>query len=188
MGGWAGRWTSGWEFASVLRIMLDVKRRMGCLCWPPAINSNVIAFKQPARGHRLQPPPSLLLPADCLLTPWLAGTPPQLMAVPTHFFKVVLGEFKGGARGAAGAFVLPNSPIAPGVPLASFAVPIGALEEVSGEPARPAACDPCCVARVSINPWCVSAWRQPSPAHWLCSPVMPSAPARGYWLIRTRLC
>ena len=54
------------------------------------------------------------------------------MAVPTHFFKVVLGEFSGGARGAVGAFVLPNSPIAPGVPLASFAVPIGALEEVSG--------------------------------------------------------
>jgi hypothetical protein len=54
------------------------------------------------------------------------------MAVPTHFFKVVLGEFSGGQRAAVGAFVMPNAAIHPQVPLASFTVPISALEEVAG--------------------------------------------------------
>lgn len=54
------------------------------------------------------------------------------MAVPTHYFKVVLGEFGGGRRGAVGAFVMPNAAIEPDVPLASFAVPVSALEEVAG--------------------------------------------------------
>ncbi len=31
-----------------------------------------------------------------------------------------------------GAFVMPNGPIDPETPLASFAVPLGALEEVAG--------------------------------------------------------
>ena len=64
--------------------------------------------------------------------PSRAGTPPQLMAVPSHYFKVVLGEYSGGRRAAVGAFVMPNAAIDPEVPLASFAVPIGALEEVAG--------------------------------------------------------
>ncbi len=54
------------------------------------------------------------------------------MAVPTHYFKVVLGELNGGKRGAVGAFVMPNAAIAPDVPLTSFAVPISALREVAG--------------------------------------------------------
>ncbi|PSC75639.1 Mitochondrial nuclease [Micractinium conductrix] len=62
----------------------------------------------------------------------MIGTPPQLMAVPSHYFKVVLGEYSGGRRAAVGAFVMPNAAIDPEVPLASFAVPIGALEEVAG--------------------------------------------------------
>jgi endonuclease G len=66
-----------------------------------------------------------------------AGVPPQLVAVPTHFYKVVLGEVRpaqGGApaRVAIGAFVMPNQPIEPDAPLASFVVPISALEDVSG--------------------------------------------------------
>ncbi len=39
-----------------------------------------------------------------------AGAPPQLMSVPTHYFKVVLGEVKpqfgGAAKTAVGAFVM----------------------------------------------------------------------------------
>ncbi|KAL4428150.1 hypothetical protein ABPG75_002239 [Micractinium tetrahymenae] len=62
----------------------------------------------------------------------MIGTPPQLMAVPTHYYKVVLGEFSGGRRAAVGAFVMPNQPIDPDTPLASFAVPISSLEEVAG--------------------------------------------------------
>ncbi|PRW44603.1 mitochondrial nuclease [Chlorella sorokiniana] len=62
----------------------------------------------------------------------MIGSPPQLMAVPTHYYKVVLGEYGGGRRAAVGAFVMPNSPIDPETPLASFAVPLGALEEVAG--------------------------------------------------------
>lgn len=45
---------------------------------------------------------------------------------------MVLGEYAGGRRAAVGAFVMPNSPIDPETPLASFAVPLGALEEVAG--------------------------------------------------------
>ena len=57
--------------------------------------------------------------------------------MPTHFYKGVLGEVrpaKGGApaRVAVGAFVMPNQPIEPDAPLASFVVPISALEDVSG--------------------------------------------------------
>ena len=65
------------------------------------------------------------------------GTPPQLVAVPTHFFQVVLGEVRPGAAGkqgdvAVGAFVMPNSAVDPQAPLAAFVVPLSALEEVSG--------------------------------------------------------
>ena len=70
-----------------------------------------------------------------------AGQPPQLVAVPTHFYKVILGEGPHAASGSSpdtvvAAFVLPNQPIEPGAPLTAFAVPVSALEEVSG--VRPA--------------------------------------------------
>ena len=60
-----------------------------------------------------------------------------MMAVPTHFFKVVLAEPKdpssrSAPRAIVGAFVMPNRPIDPTTPLAAFAVPLSALEEVAG--------------------------------------------------------
>ena len=63
------------------------------------------------------------------------------MSVPTHFYKVVLADNGSGKHGphsaAVGAFVMPNSPIDPGTPLTAFAVPLDALEAVSGAcPAR----------------------------------------------------
>jgi endonuclease G, mitochondrial len=57
------------------------------------------------------------------------------MAVPTHFFKVVLGELKnsdGSEKMAMGAFVMPNAAIDPIAPLKAFSVPLSALEEASG--------------------------------------------------------
>ena len=67
-----------------------------------------------------------------------AGTPPRLVAVPTHFFKVVLAE-RGSAAGdeaeqdaVLGAFVLPNAPIQPDTPLTAFSVPVESLEEAAG--------------------------------------------------------
>jgi endonuclease G len=62
------------------------------------------------------------------------GTPPRMMAVPTHFYKVVLAENSTDSRETSvfGAFVLPNSPINPATPLAAFTVPLSALEEAAG--------------------------------------------------------
>lgn len=64
------------------------------------------------------------------------GNPPNV-AVPTHFFKIVVGEDpirpslpRNGA--AVGAFVLPNEPISNTTPLKSFYVPIEAVERSSG--------------------------------------------------------
>lgn len=67
----------------------------------------------------------------------MLGSPPELVGVPTHFFKVVLGEKKGGALGgspdhALAAFVMPNAVIKPQHPLAAFTVPLTALEAASG--------------------------------------------------------
>jgi endonuclease G len=63
----------------------------------------------------------------------MLGKPPQMVAVPTHFFKVVLGEKRNSSEGTVlGAFALPNMPIDPKTPLASFAVPISSLEEAVG--------------------------------------------------------
>ncbi|KAI9826384.1 MAG: nuclease [Thelocarpon impressellum] len=60
------------------------------------------------------------------------GSPPNV-AVPTHFFKVVFGEDgKTGGDVALGAFVLPNAEIDNDRPLASFEVPIEAVERASG--------------------------------------------------------
>lgn len=62
-----------------------------------------------------------------------------MVAVPTHFYKVVLGEVRPGAGGrkldaqlAVGAFVMPNTQIDPATPLSAFVVPLSALEEVAG--------------------------------------------------------
>jgi endonuclease G, mitochondrial len=72
-------------------------------------------------------------PAGWAVNHSMLGSPPQMVAVPTHFYKVVLGEKKNGLNGTVlGAFVLPNTPIDPKTPLASFAVPVSALEEVVG--------------------------------------------------------
>ena len=66
-----------------------------------------------------------------------AGKPPCLVAVPTHFYKVVLAESKSkvplrGSKVSVGAFVMPNDQIQPDMPLAAFAVPLEMLENVAG--------------------------------------------------------
>jgi endonuclease G len=63
------------------------------------------------------------------------GAPLQWVAVPTHFFKVLVaydGSNPTASALAAAAFVLPNAPVSSATPLASFAVPLGVLEAVSG--------------------------------------------------------
>ena len=78
----------------------------------------------------------------------LLGDAPELVHVPTHFFKVVLvRDPKPGANDAlasdeeselrsarvsAAAFVLPNAPIPPETPLETFAVPLAKLEAAAG--------------------------------------------------------
>ncbi|GMM51724.1 ribonuclease [Starmerella bacillaris] len=64
------------------------------------------------------------------------GNPPTI-AVPTHFFKILIGESpispklpKNGV--AIGAFVLPNDVIDNRVPLESFQVPLDAIERSAG--------------------------------------------------------
>ncbi|KXZ47785.1 hypothetical protein GPECTOR_33g667 [Gonium pectorale] len=81
----------------------------------------------------------------------LTGKPPGLVAVPTHFYKVVLADTRGdGGKGAnerplrngksplprgsvgVGAFVLPNAPIDARTPLSAYVVPLEDLEQVAG--------------------------------------------------------
>ena len=80
----------------------------------------------------------------------LLGDAPELVHVPTHFFKVVLvrggandalasdeesekrSPSKRSARVSAAAFVLPNAPIPPETPLETFAVPLAKLEAAAG--------------------------------------------------------
>ena len=59
------------------------------------------------------------------------------MAVPTHFYKVVLAESRsrlpfGAPKVSVGAFVMPNDQIQPDMPLTAFSVPIEMLENVAG--------------------------------------------------------
>ena len=63
------------------------------------------------------------------------------MAVPTHFYKIILGESPSGSGSegsttppmtSVAAFVMPNAAIEPDLPLTTFAVPLEALESVSG--------------------------------------------------------
>jgi endonuclease G, mitochondrial len=64
------------------------------------------------------------------------GSPPALVAVPTHFYKVLLADNASGKHGphkaAVGAFVMPNAPIDPKAPLSAFVVPLDALEQAAG--------------------------------------------------------
>lgn len=67
----------------------------------------------------------------------MIGKPPCLVAVPTHFYKVVLAESKsrlpfGSCKVAVGAFVMPNDQIQPDMPLTAFSVPLEMLENVAG--------------------------------------------------------
>ncbi|KAJ9507830.1 hypothetical protein QJQ45_019267 [Haematococcus lacustris] len=92
----------------------------------------------------------------------LIGAPPSLVAVPTHFYKVVVAtgapsssplqsDAASGGSGsssssssavssplrsekdmAVAAFVLPNAPIDPHTPLSAFVVPLEPLEAVAG--------------------------------------------------------
>lgn len=57
------------------------------------------------------------------------GNPPTI-AVPTHFFKIVVGEDHRGA--AVAAFVLPNAAISNDAPLSDFEVPLDAIERSAG--------------------------------------------------------
>lgn len=59
------------------------------------------------------------------------GSPPNI-AVPTHFFKLIVGERNGSDKLAVGAFVLPNDVIDNATPLTDFQVPVEALERSSG--------------------------------------------------------
>lgn len=61
----------------------------------------------------------------------MLGEPPAMVAVPTHFFKVLLVEGTDSKVSCA-AFVLPNAPIPKDVPLRRFVVPLTDLEVVSG--------------------------------------------------------
>jgi len=59
------------------------------------------------------------------------GNPPNV-AVPTHFYKVVMASNKKGNEYALGAFVIPNNKISDTTPIESFLVPLEELERISG--------------------------------------------------------
>lgn len=70
---------------------------------------------------------------------YLTGQPPRLVSVPTHFYKVVLAERSGTTSEGipiedvvVGAFVIPNTPLPPDLPLTAFSVPLESLEEAAG--------------------------------------------------------
>jgi len=65
----------------------------------------------------------------------LLGRAPELTAVPTHFFKIVLTtRAKAGGRKehSIGSFVMPNAYIPPDSPLTRFIVPLDSLERAVG--------------------------------------------------------
>ena len=70
------------------------------------------------------------------LTTASTETTTSTVKVPTHFYKVILGELKerksDGSDIVLGAFVLPNAQINPKTPLSSFQVPLAQLELVAG--------------------------------------------------------
>eukprot|EP01023_Acetabularia_acetabulum_P004165 TRINITY_DN11741_c1_g1_i1.p1 TRINITY_DN11741_c1_g1~~TRINITY_DN11741_c1_g1_i1.p1 ORF type:complete len:283 (+),score=36.64 TRINITY_DN11741_c1_g1_i1:63-851(+) len=65
----------------------------------------------------------------------MIGAVPSLVSVPTHFYKVVLGEYGGlvdSRSYCVGAFVIPNQAIDKKTPLSTFVVPIDSLEAAAG--------------------------------------------------------
>lgn len=60
------------------------------------------------------------------------GTPPRLISVPTHFYKVVLATRKSDDSAAVAAFVVPNAPVPPEYPLSACVVPLHELEDAAG--------------------------------------------------------
>ncbi|CAL8248081.1 unnamed protein product [Merluccius merluccius] len=54
------------------------------------------------------------------------------VAVPTHFFKVVILERAGGKGVELRSYVLPNHPVEENLPLENFLVPIETIERASG--------------------------------------------------------
>jgi endonuclease G len=60
------------------------------------------------------------------------GQAPRWLAVPTHFFKVIVTCGADGRASAAAAFVLPNARVAADARLTDFAVPLSALEAAAG--------------------------------------------------------
>ncbi|KAJ2629310.1 nuclease [Coemansia sp. RSA 1290] len=59
------------------------------------------------------------------------GNPPNV-AVPTHFFKVILAKRKNESGFAIGAFALPNKEIDNSVPLTNFSFPLEYVEKAAG--------------------------------------------------------
>ncbi|KAK9451573.1 uncharacterized protein V1518DRAFT_408919 [Limtongia smithiae] len=63
------------------------------------------------------------------------GNPPNV-AVPTHFYKLVVAEEplsnRSSSAVAVGAFILPNEPISNSIDLKSFYVPVDAIERAAG--------------------------------------------------------
>jgi endonuclease G len=59
----------------------------------------------------------------------MIGNPPNV-AVPTHFYKVIMTHHNGKYN--IGAFVLPNQPIPDQTPLTAFKVPLDAVERGTG--------------------------------------------------------
>ncbi|KAG1198259.1 hypothetical protein G6F35_012663 [Rhizopus arrhizus] len=59
----------------------------------------------------------------------MIGNPPNV-AVPTHFYKVIMTHHQG--KYSVGAFVLPNQPISDNMPLEAFKVPLDAVERGTG--------------------------------------------------------
>ncbi|KAL4096240.1 hypothetical protein PRIC1_009602 [Phytophthora ramorum] len=60
------------------------------------------------------------------------GTPPDAVAVPTHFFKVVLGEKRGDKGFATAGFILPNKVIPENKNLRDFQTPLDVIEKQAG--------------------------------------------------------
>lgn len=60
------------------------------------------------------------------------GAPPHAVAVPTHFFKVVLGEKQGGRGFATAGFILPNKVIPENKDLRDFQAPLDVIEKQAG--------------------------------------------------------
>ncbi|CAI5728343.1 unnamed protein product [Peronospora destructor] len=60
------------------------------------------------------------------------GAPPNAVAVPTHFFKIVLGEKQGGRGFATAGFILPNKVISENKDLRDFQAPLDVIEKLAG--------------------------------------------------------